>query len=362
LDLNSSYRTEPLSFELAKEINFTYTQGSEEYLNKLFEDKNKYHYGRFKYVSTNNMFTSEQTYEIPFAPLPTTVVNGGNNFIIPAVYREIDGTTLQPYSNKPHLFFWTGNRFAYTDPMKTQQGTWYLQSGSTSIAQTTYPCVSHLSSLDIYIPSLVSDLNFGSTFDFFGNYNTQIPQYTPNTLYNLFWEDYIEDTYSNETRRLTGRFFMRPTDIYDTKLTDKIYVKDSFWRIEVINEADLVSEKLTEISLIKERGGYNKVEPPAPFYGISGNTPYPPITISFSTISAFTDTDDYKVCVSGATLTATTVFRASATSYNDLDIVYYSPSPLVFEVFPVGTFIRQSGTTNTYVVINTTGEIIPYDC
>ena len=362
LDLNSSYRTEPLSFELAKEINFTYTQGSEEYLNKLFEDKNKYHYGRFKYISTNNMFTSEQTYEIPFAPLPTTVVNGGNNFIIPAVYREIDGVSLQPYSNKPHLFFWTGNRFAYTDPKKTQQGTWYLQSGTTAIAQTTYPCVSHLSSLDIYVPSLVSDLNFGSTFDFFGNFNTQIPQYTPNTLYNLFWEDYIEDTYSNETRRLTGRFFMRPTDIYDTKLTDKIYVKDSFWRIEVINEADLVNEKLTEVSLIKERGGYYKVEPPAPFYGVSGNTPYPSITISFSTISAFTDTDAYKVCVSGATLTATTVFRASATSYNNLDIVYYNPSPLVFEVFPVGTFIRQSGTTDTYVVINTTGEIIPYDC
>jgi hypothetical protein len=155
---------------------------------------------------------------------------------------------------------------------------------------------------------------------------------------------------------------MRPTDIYDTKLTDKIYVKDSFWRIEVINEADLVNEKLTEVSLIKERGGYYKVEPPAPFYGVSGNTPYPAITISFSTISAFTDTDAYKVCVSGATLTATTVFRASATSYNDLDIVYYNPSPLVFEVFPVGTFIRQSGTTDTYVVINTTGEIIPYDC
>jgi hypothetical protein len=362
LDLNSSYRTEPLSFELAKEINFTYTQGSEEYLNKLFEDKNKYHYGRFKYVSTNNIFTNEQTYEIPFAPLPTTVVNGADNFIIPAVYREIDGITLQPYSNKPHLFFWVGNRYAYTDPKKTQPGTWYLQSGTTSIAQTTYPCVSHLSSLDIYIPELVSDLNFGSTFDFFGNYNTQIPQFTPNTLYNLFWEDYIEDTYSNETRRLTGRFFMRPTDVYETKLTDKIFVKDSFWRIEVINEADLVNEKLTEVSLIKERGGYYKVIPPAPFYGLSGNTPYPSLTITFSTISAFTDSDAYNVCVSGATLTATTVFRASATSYNNLDIVYYNPSPLVFETFPVGTFIRQSGTTDTYVVINTSGQIIPYDC
>ena len=40
LDLNSTYRIEPLSFDLPKELNFTYTKGSEEYLNKLFEDTN----------------------------------------------------------------------------------------------------------------------------------------------------------------------------------------------------------------------------------------------------------------------------------------------------------------------------------
>lgn len=361
LDLNSTYRTEPLSFELPKEINFTYTQGSEEYLNKLFEDKNKYHYGRYKYVSTNNIFTSEQTYEIPFAPLPTTVVNGGNNFIIPAVYREIDGVTLQPYSNKPHLFFWVGNRYAYKDPKKTVQGTWYFQSGTTSIAQTTYPCVSHLSSLDVYVPDFVSDLNFGSTFDFFGNYNTQIPQFTSNNLYNLFWEDYIEDTYSPETRRLTGRFFFRPTDVYDTNLTDKIYVKDTFWRIEKINEADLVNEKLTEISLIKERGGYYKVEPPAPYYGLTGNTPYPSISLTPVSITAYTGTTDFSVCATGGTTGVTYTFVSGATSYSTLDVVYYSGTT-GYEVFPQGTFVRQVGTTNPFVVINTSGQIIPYDC
>jgi hypothetical protein len=177
LDLNSSYRVEPLSFDLPKEVNWTYTKGSEEYLNKLFEDQNKYNYGRFKYISTNNLLTSDQTYEIPFAPTPTTVVNGADNFIIPAVYRELNNQ-LQPYSNKPHLFFWTGNRFAYKDKFKQIQGSWFLSSGSTQIEQTTYPCVSHLSSLDILVPDLVSDLNFQSTFDFFGNYNNLPVQFT----------------------------------------------------------------------------------------------------------------------------------------------------------------------------------------
>jgi hypothetical protein len=29
---------------------------------------------------------------------------------------------------------------------------------------------------------------------------------------------------------------------------------------------------------------------------------------------------------------------------------------------PLGTFLKQTGTTETFVVINNRGEIIPYDC
>ena len=358
-DLSATYRTEPLSFDLPKEVNWTYSQGSEEYLNKLFEDKNKFNYGRYKFTSTNNILTGEQNYELPFAATPTTVVNGSNNFIMPSVYREIDGTNLQPYSNKPHIFFWVGNRYAYLDVNKYIPGFWYLQSGTTAVEQTTYPCVSHLSSLDIFLPNLVSDLNFQSTFDFFGNYNNQIPQFTQYTLYNVFWEDYIDNNYSNETRRLSGRFFLRPIDIYDTNLTDKIFVKDSFWRIEKINEADLVNEKLTEVSLIKERGGYYKVEPPAPYYGVEPNAPYPNSFItSATTIISYTATTPNTVCLgSGGTasvLVFGTGFTANSLTYLDFG-TSYGPTPL-------GTFLKQTGTTETFVVINNRGEIIPYDC
>ena len=368
LDLNSSYRVEPFTFELPKEINFQYTRGSEEYLNKLFEDKNDYTFGRYKYVSTNNLLTSEATYELPFAATPTSVINGANNFIIPAVYRELTSTvasgqtatTLQPYSNKPHLFFWVGNRFAYRNQPKSLQGFWYLSSGSTSISQSTYPCVSHLSSLDIQLPELVSDLNFGSTWDFFGNYNTFPIQFTPYNLYNTFWEDYVDNNYSNETRRLTGRFFMRPTDVYDIKLTDKIYVKDSFYRIEIINEANLIDNKLTEVSLIKERGGYYKVTPPAPYYAISGNTPYPSGITPAQFIGCYTGSTPNPVCTSIAPTTIAVTF-AGGVGLNPNQQVYFDFGS-VYGPAPLGTFLKYTADTTTYVVINNIGEIIPYTC
>jgi hypothetical protein len=357
LDLNSSYRIEPLSFDLPKEINLTYTKGSEEYLNKLFEDANKYQYGRYKYVSTNNLLTAEQTYEIPFAATPTTVVNGADNFIIPAVYRELNNQ-LQPYSNKPHLFFWTGNRYCYLDEFRQIQSSWYLSSGATPVEQTTYPCVSHLSSLDIQIPNLVSDLNFGSTFDFFGNYNPFPVQFTQYNLWNIFWEDYVDNNYSNETRRLTGRFFLKPLDIYETSLTDKIFVKDSFYRIELINEADLTDYKLTECSLIKERGGYYKVIPPAPYYALSGNTPYPGLTTAYN-VGCYTGLTISPVCVGSASTTTLITFGISGLT--NLQQVYYDTG---FEYRPVntGTYIRFTGDSTTFVVINNTGQILQQNC
>jgi len=367
LDHNSTYRIEPLSFDLPKEINLTYTKGAEEYLNKIYEDNNKVAYGRFKFTSTNNLLTGEQEYELPFAATPTTVVNGADNFIIPAVYRELNTATgisgntiqqLQPYSNKPHVFFWTGNRYCYKDKFKQIEGTWFLTSGATPIEQTTYPCVSHLSSLDIQIPSLISDLNFGSTFDFFGNYNNLPVQFSPYNLWNTFWSDYIENNYSNETRRLVGRFLLRPTDIFQTKLTDKIFVKDSFYRIEKINEASLISNKLTEISLIKERSGYYKIEPPAPYYTLSGNTPYPGVLSAF-TLNCYTGTTQQPVCDGTTPTQNLTTFGVSGLSTNQQ---VYDCTGLSCVPVPLGTYLRYTADTNTYVVINNVGQILIQNC
>lgn len=357
IDLDSSYRIEPLSFELPKILNFTWTKGSEEYLNKIYEDTNKCQYGRYKYVSTNNLLTGEQDYEIPFAATPTTVVNGADNFIIPAVYRELNNQ-LQPYSNKPHLFFWTGNRYAYKDEFKQIQGSWYLASGATPVEITTYPCVSHLTSLDIQIPDLISDLNFKPTFDFFGNYNPFPVQFTQFNLWNLFWEDYVDNNYTNETRRLTGRFLLRPTDVYEIDLTDKIFVKDSFYRIERINEASLIENKLTEISMIKEIGGYYKVVPPAPYYTLSGNTPYPGISFAYN-IVCYTGTTSPPVCVGSASTVTLTTFGVSGLTNNQQ--VYYDTGT---EYRPVGlgTYVRYTGDSTTFVVINNVGQILQQNC
>jgi hypothetical protein len=361
LDLNSSYKIEPLSFDLSKQLDFTYTDAGEEILNQTFFDEKNYNYGRYRYVSTGNLLTGEQKYELPFAATPTDTVVGSEYVIIPQCYRQLEGDSRQlPYNDKPHLFFWVGNRYCYLDKFKILAGNWFLLSGSTPQLLTTYPAVSHLSSLDILLPDYVSDLNFGTDIDFFFSKNDIPVQVTSFTLYNTWWKDYIDNNYSNETRRFSGKFYFTPLDLYKTKLNDKVFVKDSYYRIEKINEGDLVNNKLTDIQLIKERGGYYKVIPPPPQYFVTSAKSTFPVLLPPTGISAYVSIDKNLVC-NNTPFTLTTVYQfGSSTQLYEGGSVSFSPSGTGF--IPQGTYIKDATTNKVFVVINNYGEIIEDQC
>ena len=360
LDKNSEYRIEPLSFDLAKISDWTYKNTIWEFLNKKWTDVWDYVFGRFRHVSPNTILTGTNTYEMPFGAVPTNGVPNAPNFIIPEFYYLNNGRKT-PYSITPHLFFWVGNRYAYKDAFKLEQGSWYLTSGATPVEQTTYPAVSHLSFLDGNIPELISDLNFGSNFDFFGNTNNQIAQFTPYNTYNVFWQSFVANIFSPQTKRLSGRFFFKPIEFHDIKLKDKIFIKDAYYSIERINDADLVNRKLTEVSLIKQNFPYYKITPPAPYYLIDPNQPYPGFLPAFQT-PCYVSLIQSEVC-NGTTpsITIVTSFgNGTITTGSQLWIDDgTSVSPL-----PIGNYVRQQNIVGagTYLVIDNQGRIIQVNC
>jgi hypothetical protein len=358
LDTDLVYKKEPLSFDLKKELNWTHQNGVNEYLPKLFFDQNTFVFGREKFTSLNNVFVGEQTYSLPFGSTPTSGITNGPNFIIPKFYYEINNQQ-SPYATIPHIFFWTGNRYAYKDALKQTEGYWYLFSGSTAVQWKTYPAVSHLSLLDSSFSEIVSDLNFLSTFDYFGNSNTQIAQFTPYTLFNVFWEDYIINIYSPETRRFTGKFFFRPIDVYDTKLNDKIWLKDASYTIERITDANLTNKVNTEISLIKNISPYYKITPPAPIYFLEPNQAYPGFDPQYTTL-CFVSTTSSLVCNSTAPLEQVITFGNG--TIENFKAVWYDNGVSV-QPYPVGTFIKQQNVINgqTFVVIDATGRILEFN-
>ena len=357
LDLNSDVKIEPLSFDLSKDQVWTYQFTDNEYLPKLWHDQYDFVFGRERFTSASNFFSGEKIYEVPFGSCPTSGVTNAPNFIIPQFYYN-NNQQQAPYATKPHLFFWVGNRLAYKDALKTQQGSWYLSSGNTPIEWTTYPAVSHLSTIDSQLSAIISDLNFRSTFDFFGNSNTQIQQFTDFNIYNVFWRSFTDNLYDPTGRRLTGNFYFRPIDVYETKLNDKIWIKDSFYTIEKMFDADLVNKRLTKISLIKENIPYYKVEPPAPIYIYGPNEPYP-IPENFYYDLAYISTDQASVCTNTATQYTFYSENNNFVIEND-DIIYLDL--LTPELLPMGTYIQQVGQTTTFVCVDTYGRVLQTTC
>jgi len=358
LDLDNEKKIEPLSFDLSKELTWTYQETGFENLPYEFSTRFDYVFGRKRYTTGNDIFTDEQVYEVPFGSCPTSGVTNAPNFIIPQ-YFYLNNGQQAPYATKPHLFFWVGNRYSYKDIFKSVQGPWYLTSGATPVEQTTYPCVSHLSTLESQISEVISDLNFESTFDFFANDTNLIQQFTPFTLYNTFWATYVDNLYSYESRRLTGYFYFRPIDVYETSLKDKIWIKDAAYTIEKLTDANLVNKVLTQISLIKETYPYYKIEPPAPIYILSPNEPYPSPEPFYNTV-CFVSTDKDLVCA-GTTPTLTVVYTFGSGTIGNLDKVYIDTGTS-FQLLPQGTYVRQQSEPTTFVVVNNLGQVLQTTC
>jgi hypothetical protein len=148
-------------------------------------------------------------------------------------------------------------------------------------------------------------------------------------------------------------------DVYETELNDKIWIKDSWFTIEKITDADLVNKRNTQISLIKESVPYYRIEPPAPIYAITPNQPYP-YPQPFYSIVCFVSTDQDLVCA-GTTPNLTAVYTFGPSTLNNLDKVYIDTGTS-FQLIPMGTFIRAQTDTITYVVADTYGRILEIPC
>ena len=362
LDLNSTYKISPNNFELAKIQEWSYLSGEDEYLNKMFEDKNTYVFGRTRFVSSSNILTDEQRYELMFSPLPTDGLPGAPNFIIPNTSKfNADTGTYEQYNANPHIFFWVGNRYAYSGDTKSFVQPYYIFDDSF-VAQpwTTYPCVSHLSNLDILNPNFVSDLSFNSDFDFFSRNTTSSVFSTQNTLFNFFWSDLINGIYSKEFRKIQAKIWLTPQEIADVSLTDKIYIKNASYRIEKITDADLTVEKLTDVILVRDIVEYyqqTSADLPAPVYSLEPNALAPQLT-GYSQDDFYVSINYDEVCDSSVTPIQLRWFG----TFNFTGTIVYDTN---FNVLPFGTFLRRVLTTPLCVVADYGGtieEVLPTPC
>lgn len=108
-----------------------------------------------------------------------------------------------------------------------------------------YPYLGHLN--DPQRPSY--DINFGQTV---GLYYPQ-SYTTNNNLFNIYWENFINELSDRDSRIITAEFYLTPFDIADFRFNDNIFIKDQYFKVNKITNYDPTREGLVKIELIKSQ-------------------------------------------------------------------------------------------------------------
>jgi len=187
----------------------------------------------------------------PLESIPSKTATQYPDWVIPTLGKLLPGDPaqnqsgkVQPIQPKPRILFYNG--------LQSNPIPWYLDNdavGPTGTAQNQYPLVSEFSS---FPPDNFTELvlNFQSKRALWSNQSTFVQQ-SQNDLYVKYWQKYVEWIYNVYNRRLTATFRLDPYDVQGLKFNDKVWVKDSWFFVERINNYPVGEVALVEVDLIK---------------------------------------------------------------------------------------------------------------
>ena len=237
IDLSKDISIAPTTDLQARKYDWTHSNGKDLVNDLVFKNASRV-YGRYRVDDPVNDFASG-TKEIksPFAPHVASYIPGTQY----AVHRmlvdteQADKTIKKPL---PRLAFWNGQ----------VNGTIYYQNdaNSATTTDTEYPAFSQFSALDATVTN--EDLGFGAERPF------HIVQANPlNTLYYQYWRPFVNELYSSDARKLTAFFRLTRSELATFEFSDKIYIKDTYWRILSVSY-DATSEDLVKVEMLKVLG------------------------------------------------------------------------------------------------------------
>ena len=75
-----------------------------------------------------------------------------------------------------------------------------------------------------------------------------------NTLYYKYWMPWVNELYSSDARIVTAYFRLTASEIATFKFSDKIFIKDTYFRILSLSNYDPTTENIVQVRLVKILG------------------------------------------------------------------------------------------------------------
>jgi len=189
-------------------------------------------YGELRLNDAGNDFsTSDYTVELTFGASPCDLIPN-TNYIIPKYFNET-GEFMAP-----------GPRILYRRDAAEDAVVMVYDEVAEDASFTIIPLLCHYKSIPTEIGT--NDLNFGQ----------EIPPHPIevmplHTLFDRYWRQYIAELYDSEQKIMEAYFKLSVTDVFGLKFNDKIWIKDSFWRVIELTDYIVADEQVTKCKLIR---------------------------------------------------------------------------------------------------------------
>jgi len=216
---------------------------------QFVEDEDDYTFRQYKNSTTGHLYGSKEldastasngmptvlqgTKEIIAEPFAATVSKPIDaqfpNFIVPSIYSMTDDNTSEGFENSPRIF--------YNNGIKDTGASYYIpeQNGLGSENQPDFLQFSHLSD----IPTVASTPPLATDTRDFVFESQQL--YQPigdsptDNLFSMYWQPYFNELYNPDTRTMTLKVNLSPSDVASFKFYDTVFIKNRVFRVNKID-------------------------------------------------------------------------------------------------------------------------------
>ncbi len=217
----------------AAQYRWTYSSGKD-FVTKAVEDSLNRVYGKYEVTDTGNEFaTGVNEVKTKFAPYLMSLVPGTSTPILRLITQ--DGQPVKDPA--PRIAYWGGFGSSF--------GSFYLKRETGVDTQiSSFPVLSNYS---VPLPDPGdNDLNYGMEQAMY-----PISAQPSQTLYFRFWATYVLELYSTEARVLSCNMNLTEADLQGWSFNDKIYIKDTYYRILSISY-DANAPGTAQVELIRK--------------------------------------------------------------------------------------------------------------
>lgn len=234
LDISKDITLLPTTDKQKRNLLFTYKNGGDR-ASKFFVDNGRT-YGEYK-IDGYTVNENDKVNDFANGELKIQLTAESN----PAYYIAGTSLVVSKYINENKQFVAPNLRFVY---MSDSGIVKMYNEKADEVQDANVLTTSHYS--NSYADINDYDLNFSPEVAL------HVIESNPyRNLFNLYWRDYLNELYSPKARILEAFFALDILDVQSFSFADKVWIKDSYWRILEIQDYKVGMNESTKVVLLK---------------------------------------------------------------------------------------------------------------